>query len=102
MGERVMVGDIGGTNSRFGVVTPGQTEARAIASLRNDSFGNLEEAISHYVAEQGGEGFAAAAIAVAAPTAGETVGLTNRNWHFTRESLRKAAGARRFLLLNDF
>ena len=45
---------------------------------------------------------AAAAIAVAGPIEGETVGLTNRDWTFTRESLRKAASARRFRLLNDF
>jgi glucokinase len=30
------------------------------------------------------------------------VHLTNRNWSFTRESLRKAADARQFRLLNDF
>lgn len=102
MGELVLVGDIGGTNSRFGAVAPGETRVRDIATLRNDRFGSLEEAISHYVADHAGHGFSAAAIAVAAPTAGETIGLTNRNWRFTRESLRKAAGARRFLLLNDF
>ncbi len=102
MDERVLVGDIGGTNSRFGIAALGETRVEAIASLRNDRFASLEDAISHYVAGHGGDGFAAAAIAVAAPTAGETIGLTNRDWHFTRESLRRAAGARRFLLLNDF
>ena len=45
---------------------------------------------------------AAAASAVAGPTEGETVSLTNRDWSFTRESLRKAALAKRFRLLNDF
>ena len=102
MTELALVGDIGGTNSRFGLVEPGSTAIRDIEALKNNNFSSLEEAVAHYVKVRGVKSLAAAAIAVAGPTEGETVSLTNRDWSFTRESLRKAALAKRFRLLNDF
>ena len=102
MTEQALVGDIGGTNSRFGLVEPGSTRIRDIEVLKNNNFGSLEESIGAYVKMKGLTQTAAAAIAVAGPIEGETVGLTNRDWTFTRQSLRKAALARTFRLLNDF
>lgn len=102
MTELALVGDIGGTNSRFGLVEPGSTRVFDIAVQKNENFGSLEESIAAYAAAKGLRQLASAAVAVAGPIEGETVGLTNRDWRFTRESLRKAAGARAFRLLNDF
>ncbi len=102
MTELALVGDIGGTNSRFGLVEPGSTRIRRVEVLKNNNFGSLEESIGAYVKMQGVSDLTAAAIAVAGPIEGETVGLTNRDWTFTRESLRKAALAHKFRLLNDF
>lgn len=102
MTRQALVGDIGGTNSRFGLVEPGSTAVRDIEALKNKDFGSLEEAIGHYLSRRGIAETDSAAIAVAGPTEGEVVALTNRDWRFTRESLRKAARARRFRLLNDF
>jgi glucokinase len=102
MTELALVGDIGGTNSRFGLVEPGSTRVQDIAVQKNQNFASLEDSIAAYLTAKGLTGLAAAAIAVAGPIEGETVGLTNRDWRFTRESLRQAARARRFRLLNDF
>jgi glucokinase len=102
MTELALVGDIGGTNSRFGLVDPGAARVRDIAVQKNQNFASLEDSIAAYLTAKGLTGLAAAAIAVAGPIEGETVGLTNRDWRFTRESLRQAAKARRFRLLNDF
>lgn len=102
MTELALVGDIGGTNSRFGLVEPGAARVRDIAVQKNQNFACLEDSIAAYLTAKGLTGLAAAAIAVAGPIEGETVGLTNRDWRFTRESLRQAAKARRFRLLNDF
>ncbi|MBC8035692.1 MAG: glucokinase [Rhizobiales bacterium] len=102
MAELALVGDIGGTNSRFGLVQPGSTAIRDITVLKNRNFGSLEQAIGHYVKSQGIGSLAAAAIAVAGPAQGEVVSLTNYDWSFTRESLRRTAKASRFRLLNDF
>lgn len=102
MAELALVGDIGGTNSRFGLVEPGSTAIRDIAVLKNDDFPSLEAAIGQYLKSRIIVSLDAAAIAVAGPVTGETVSLTNRNWSFTRETLRQAAMAERIRLLNDF
>jgi glucokinase len=102
MTELALVGDIGGTNSRFGLVEPGTTRVVEVAVQKNDNFASLEDSIAAYVKAKGVSGLAGAAIAVAGPVEGEVVHLTNRNWSFTLESLRKAADARQFRLLNDF
>lgn len=97
-----LVGDIGGTNSRFGLVEPGSIAVHDIGVLKNDGFDSLEAAIAAYLASRGIASLTAAAIAVAGPVEGEVVALTNRDWRFTRESLRQAAAADRVRLLNDF
>ena len=102
MTELALVGDIGGTNSRFGLMEPDSMQIRNVEVLKNNNFGSLEESIGAYLKMQGVTALAAAAVAVAGPIDGETVSLTNRDWRFTRESLRQAALARRFRLLNDF
>lgn len=97
-----LVGDIGGTNSRFGLVEVGSTRVHDIAVQKNNAFGSLEDSIGAYLKARGITGLAAAAVAVAGPTDAEIVSLTNRDWTFTRDSLRQAALAKRFRLLNDF
>jgi len=102
MTNLALVGDIGGTNSRFGVLELGSMDVRDVEVLKNDNFDGLEAAISTYVTKHGITELAAAAVDVAAPVDREEITLTNRAWTFSAESLRKAAKAQRFRLLNDF
>jgi glucokinase len=102
MTNLALLGDIGGTNSRFGLVERGTMAVRDVEVLKNDNFKGLEDAISHYVSKRGITELAAAAVDVAAPVDRDVITLTNRDWTFSAESLRKAARARRFRLLNDF
>jgi len=102
MTNLALVGDIGGTNSRFGVLELGSMNVRDVEVLKNDNFDGLEAAISAYVTKHGITELAAAAVDVAAPVDREEITLTNRAWTFSAESLRKAAKAQRFRLLNDF
>ena len=53
MTNLALLGDIGGTNSRFGLVEPGSMAVRDVEVLKNDNFGSLEEAISHYLKQAG-------------------------------------------------
>jgi glucokinase len=102
MTKLALVGDIGGTNSRFGLVEPGAFEVKNVRAMKNDDFASLEAAISAYLEATGMDSLAAAAIAVAAPVDREVITLTNRDWTFSAESLRKAAKADRMRLLNDY
>lgn len=97
-----LVGDIGGTNSRFGLVEQGSMAVRDMESLKNDSFNSLEAAIQQYLRNRGIASLSALAIAVAAPVDREQITLTNRDWTFSAESLRAAAAAKRIRLLNDY
>lgn len=102
MNRLALVGDIGGTNSRFGLVEPGSQAVRDVEALKNDSFASLEAAIAQYLENRKVDELAGAAIAVAAPVDRELITLTNRDWTFSAESLRAAARARKLRLLNDY
>jgi glucokinase len=102
MTKLALVGDIGGTNSRFGLVEPGSTAVSEIAALKNDDHASLEDAVKVYLGFKNVKLVDAMAVAVAAPVTGETVTLTNRDWTFSKTSLRQAANAGRLRLLNDF
>jgi glucokinase len=102
MTNLALLGDIGGTNSRFGLIELGSMDVADVEVLKNDNFQGLEAAISHYLAKRGISELAAAAVDVAAPVDRDVITLTNRDWTFSAESLRKAAKAKRFRLLNDF
>jgi glucokinase len=102
MAEYALVGDIGGTNSRFGLVNPGSMAILHMEALRNDSFPSLEGAIQQYLRNRHVNSLSSAAIAVAAPVDREHISLTNYDWSFTSESLRLAAKAKQLRLLNDY
>ncbi len=102
MTEYALVGDIGGTNSRFGLVEPGSMAIQHMEALRNDNFASLEAAIEQYLRNRGVTSLSSVAIAVAAPVDRERISLTNRDWSFTSESLRAVARARHLRLLNDY
>jgi glucokinase len=97
-----LVGDIGGTNSRFGLVEQGSMAVRDVESQKNDNFPSLEASAVHYLKARGVTALHAAAIAVAAPVDREMITLTNRDWTFSAASLRAATNAKQFRLLNDF
>jgi glucokinase len=102
MSGRALVGDIGGTNSRFGLVEPGTTAVGEIDSLKNDNFPSLEEAARSYLDNRGIDSLAATAVAIAGPVTGIRHKLTNRDWIFTDQSLKAAVKTERLRVLNDF
>lgn len=102
MTDYSLVGDIGGTNSRFGLVEQGSMRVEGIAAQKNDNFSSLEESAAHYLESRNIKMLHAAAIAVAAPVDREMITLTNRDWTFSAKSLAAATHAKSFRLLNDF
>jgi glucokinase len=117
----VLVGDVGGTNSRFGcALLPDRALAAsappaapqpaaswtAVADqrvLRNDDHSGLVAAIRAYLAHRGDRPRPRrAAIAVACPVAGDEVRLTNRDWAFSIAAARQQLDLDELLVLNDF
>ena len=102
MTNLALVGDIGGTNARLGLLELGSMDVRDVEVLKGSDFPTLEAVIAHYLEKRGINELAAAAVDVAAPVDRPVIRLTNRDWSFSIESLRSAARAKRFRLLNDF
>lgn len=100
--DLVLVADIGGTNSRFGLVRAGELAPLNIKDYSNDGFAGLHEAIPHYLKDVGHDA-ARAVLAIAGPVKDGVVHLTNRRgWSFKPEELAGQAGLRKIDVLNDF
>lgn len=97
-----LVGDVGGTHARFGVVASKGEGVSRIRELSCDDHASLESAIETYLREAGAPRPAACAIAIAAPVSGDRVSMTNRAWSFSIEAVRVRLGVDRMLVLNDF
>lgn len=97
-----LVGDIGGTNARFGLVSPDGSllHSRVLADA---DYPGIAEAIDAYLADRGGlPRPRRGAIAIASPVAGDEVRMTNHPWTFSISGLRGRLGFSRLQVLNDF
>ena len=97
-----LVGDIGGTRARFGLVEPDGRVGRVEAGECRDHAG-LPDALDAYLAGAGGGARPRrAAISVACPVLGDRVRLTNHPWSFSIEAVRRRFGFETLAVINDF
>lgn len=96
----ILVGDIGGTNARFGLVASGAL--RDVQALRVADHAQAGEALGLYLRQIGAPPIERAALAIAGSVDGDRVRLTNGGWDFSRAELRQQLGAADIVLLNDF
>src|SRR5690606_29928873 len=99
--REVLVADIGGTNARFSVADQDTLQLRYFATYRCAEFPSLTEVARKYLSGLP-KPPKLAAVAVAGPTGGEVVQLTNSTWKFRVSELRAALGLHELLVLNDF
>lgn len=100
-----IVADIGGTNSRFGLVTGYSDNCYQIINKQkypSIQFSGIEQATQHYIDSLNGETFCGACLAVAGPIAGNDVHLTNLNWRFRTSQVQKDLGLKSLEIINDF
>jgi glucokinase len=97
-----LVGDIGATNARFGLVSP-QGERLHTRTLPVHDYPTIFEAITAYVGERGGLPMPRqGAIAIASAITGDRVAMTNHPWSFSISALQVQLGFNRLEVLNDF
>lgn len=97
-----LLGDIGGTNARFGwqaLEDAPITHVQVLPCAEHDS---LLAAAQTYLHAQGLSAPPCAAFGIANPVTGDQVAMTNHHWKFSVNALREGLGLSRFLLLNDF
>ncbi|MGC3873823.1 glucokinase [Halomonas sp. GXIMD04776] len=100
-----LIGDIGGTNARFALVTPNSFDLHDIHTLSCADYATLEEAILDYLARVGATGARApqeACLAFACPVHDDDVRMTNNAWRFSKHQVKEALGLTLFKVINDF
>jgi glucokinase len=97
-----LVGDIGGTNARFGLVAPDGSLLHS-SVLADSDYPGIAEAIDAYLGQRGGlPRPRRGAIAIASPVAGDEVRMTNHPWAFSISALGKQLGFQDLRVINDF
>ncbi|MET0383974.1 MAG: glucokinase, partial [Burkholderiaceae bacterium] len=95
-------GDVGGTNARFALQERADAPPSQIVAYRGADFPTFEDAVSGYLSQLQGAQPVQGAIGIANPIAGDHVKMTNSNWSFSIEKVRRLAGLDRLLVINDF
>lgn len=97
-----LVGDIGATHARFGLVAP-DGELLHSRTFADTDYPTIDEAIAAFLAERGSLPMPRqGAIAIASPITGDRVAMTNHPWNFSISALRTRFGFDRFEVINDF
>ncbi|KRW61879.1 glucokinase [Pseudomonas sp. TTU2014-080ASC] len=97
-----LVGDIGGTNARFGLWQDGQLSA--VQVLSTAAFATPEQAVLQYLSGRNllPGNIASVCLAVAGPVSGDQFRFTNNHWELSRSSFCASLKIERLLLVNDF
>jgi glucokinase len=101
-GETRLVGDVGATNARFGVVSPDR-ELLHTRTLAVADHPTIADAMTNYLGELGAlpkprQG----AIAIASAITGDRVTMTNHPWSFSILELKSRLDFDRLEIINDF
>ncbi len=101
-----VLADLGGSNARFALSNPSGDGFSAELCLTCADFPGPQQALQHYLRQQGGLNPSAICIAVAGPVAGppgeQSVRMTNHPWHVDARELSRFYGGIPVRLLNDF
>jgi len=103
----ILVADIGGTNTRFALITGFNIVSNQFVIEHNHkfpsaNFGSLEAAISHYFSQIPHQQPKRACLAVAGPIKAGQVHLTNLGWHFSVAQLKSEFAFTELEVINDF
>jgi glucokinase len=98
----VLAGDIGGTNTRLALADAAINRVRLmeIERFRNEGAASLHELIQGFLANKHRP--QAACLAVAGPTDGKSVRLTNLAWAIDSQDIVARTGISKVRLINDF
>lgn len=94
--------DVGGTNTRIGLVHEGLLLTETVAIYRNDDFADFYAVAAAYLARAGQASVDAVCIALASVTTAEGATLTNRDWTIERGRVLTGCRAERVEFINDF
>jgi glucokinase len=97
----VIVGDIGGTNTRVALADGSVVRHASVAKFRNADFPDLESVLRRYLDDQGLAMVDGVCVAAAGPVSDGVATMTNIHWRITGPNLARATGAAQVAILND-
>jgi len=97
-----LVGDLGGTNTRFALADPSAGSLSSHLSVPTRTASTLSGLVGAFLEKRGGPAPTAACFACAGPIVGDRVSLTNADLEFSVEESRRELGLDRLLIVNDF
>jgi glucokinase len=96
-----LLADIGATHARFALESaPGVL--RGVAVLRCDDYPGIVPLLNAYLQDHNAEKIQHAAFALANPISGDLIRMTNRDWQFSTDEVRRTLGLSTLLIVNDF
>ncbi|MES2017131.1 MAG: glucokinase [Pseudomonadota bacterium] len=96
-----LLADIGATHARFALETaPGVL--RSVRVLKCDDFAGIVPLLHCYLADHKNLRLNHAAFALANPISGDMIRMTNRDWTFSTDEVRRELGLNTLLIVNDF
>src|SRR5438094_7578297 len=102
IGTTWLVGDVGATNARFGLVSPDGAVLHS-SNFACADFAEIGLAIEAYLAMRGTLPMPRmGALAIAALITGDQIRMTNHPWSFSLAALRDRLGLGRLVAINDF
>jgi glucokinase len=99
--SQTLVGDLGGTNTRFAISVEGEADLKHVKQFRNAGFPDFEDVLSLYLSELGSPELSGVCIAAAGPVSQGELRMTNIAWVISEAGLRKRLGVETALLIND-
>ena len=97
-----LLGDVGGTNARFGWQAEEGAEPTDVIALPSADHASLADAMKAYLAQVGRKAPPWCAIGIANPVTGDEVRMTNHDWSFSISAVKRELGFERFVVVNDF
>ncbi len=97
-----LLGDVGGTNARFGWQDGDGAPLRDIVAVPTAAHPSLAAALADYLRGLGRAAPPSCAIGIANPITGDRVQMTNSHWSFSIEAVRRELGFERLVVINDF
>jgi glucokinase len=98
----ILIGDIGGTNARFSLLTDAYAEPREFPIIQTAKFATIDEAIQASVLDKTSVQPRSAILAIAGPINGDEIPLTNCPWVVRPNNMIANLGFEDVIVVNDF
>lgn len=98
----VLVGDIGGTNARFALLTGKDAELISFPNVRTADFPNIDDAIRQVILPAAPQPPKTTILAIAGPVSSDEIELTNCPWVVRPKVMMDTLGFVEVIVLNDF